>query len=100
DVLADQSEAKELVEPDVGQQMNASIEETIQPEQPAKLDHPWKAQRFPEGCHRQREYQEQQCQHAGCASRKLSGVCAEMVMIPVPSEQADRNRAAHEDDEL
>jgi hypothetical protein len=97
--MRDLADAEEFVEPDVGQQVQAAVEEGEEADHAAEFDQPVCARQLPERRNSQRDEDKDERQHARRARRKLDGVCAEMMKVAVPRKERERHDAVDEDEQ-
>src|SRR5262245_20694945 len=97
-VLNNRAEVERLVEPRVSEQMQAAVKEREQPQQPPELNHPRQPKNLSQRCDRERETQENERQGTGRVQHKLLRVGPEPVVISVPSEQREWDRAVDENE--
>src|SRR5688500_4636369 len=99
-VGGDAEEIEEPIEPNVGQQVQCSVEKSEQPQHASKLDEGIDAEDLPERRDREGETQKNQRQHSRCSGRKLQRVWSHTLPVNVPHEQCQGNERIDENDEF
>jgi hypothetical protein len=91
---------EEFIEPDIREEMKASIEKREQSEHAAEPDKAGSSQGNTRGCNGQRDEQESQGPVAGRMGNELDRVGSQAFMRPAPSQSDDWQKANQKNNDL
>ncbi len=97
DVFEDVTEGEELIDPDVGREVQRRVKERVQPQHPPQLDQPADSGELTDRRHGKREHQEGQRPPAGAVSDLLDRVGAEAARDRVDAEENEGHERQDED---